>query len=152
MYSSELKPHHLDFFTQIIEDSPIWKENEIKGLALERYINSYSNLQGVWRVWWLNSWEPIGITFLVEKAPSNNKMWLGTILIAKEHRNKGYAKNIIKELANQSLSNGEDALFCGVPIEIHEWSMFLGKCGFEQFKIEKDETGQNYLVLVYPLV
>ncbi|MBE4908881.1 GNAT family N-acetyltransferase [Bacillus luteolus] len=146
----EMAPHHLDFFTILIEDSPLWKENELKDLSLDAYMHGYTSLQGDWQVW-LDKGILIGITFTVNKAPSNNKMWLGTILIAKEHRNKGFARRIIKELAIKALSKGDEAIFCGIPIEINEWSMFLGNCGFEQFKIEKDKTGQNYLVFVYPL-
>lgn len=146
----EMAPHHLDFFTILIEDSPLWKENELKEFSLEEYMHGYSSLDGNWYIW-LDNGIPIGITFIVNNAPSNNKMWLGTILIAKEHRNKGFARRIIKELANIALSKGVEAIFCGIPIEINEWSIFLGNCGFEQFKIEKDETGQNYLVFVYPI-
>lgn len=150
MISIEMEPQHVEFFTRIIEDSPLWEENELKNLSLDEYINSYASMQGYWQVW-IDSGIPIGITFTVDKAPSNNKMWLGTILIAKSHRNKGFARKIIKKLATQALSKGEEALFCGIPIEINEWTIFLGKCGFEQFKIEKDGNGQNYLVLVFPL-
>jgi GNAT superfamily N-acetyltransferase len=148
--SIEMEPNHLAFFSEIIKESPIWKETELKDLTLEEYINGYTTMRGNWEVW-LADRKPVGITFTVERAPSNHKMWLGTILILKEHRNKGYARNILSEIASRAFSRGEEAIFCGVPIEINEWSMFLSKCGFEQFKIEKDESGQNYLLLVNPL-
>ncbi|QOR68412.1 GNAT family N-acetyltransferase [Cytobacillus suaedae] len=150
MNSVEMAPNHLDFFTMLIEDSPLWKENELKDLALDAYLHGYSSLHGDWKVW-IDKGIPIGITFTVNKAPSNHKMWLGTILIAKEHRNKGYARKILQALADKAVSRGDEAVFCGIPIEINEWSIFLGKCGFEQFKIEKDEYGRNYLVFVLPL-
>ncbi|WP_235991711.1 hypothetical protein [Metabacillus schmidteae] len=47
---------------------------------------------------------------------------------------------------------GHKALFAGCPIERDSWLQFLGNCGFEQFKVEKDEvTQKEYMIFVLPL-
>ncbi|MCA1029912.1 GNAT family N-acetyltransferase [Bacillus timonensis] len=135
-----------NFFEQIVHSSYEWKERELGDLSIPMFFMKYERYNGKWLVWYKNDIK-VAITYHVEIAPSNQKPWLGTILVHNDFRNKGIAKTIITELSAQLKAKEKKALFCGIPIESLNWSLFLGKCGFEQLKIEQEGEHQ-YLILV----
>ncbi|ESU32849.1 hypothetical protein G3A_09200 [Bacillus sp. 17376] len=121
----------------------------MQGLSIEKYIGQYDDLSGEWRVWETTG-NPVAISFHVESSPSNQKPWLGTILVKAEERRRGIASAIMDYLSNEFKLNGQNALFAAVPIDEYEWSNFLTDCGFEQFKTEENK-GEIYLIMVRPL-
>jgi N-acetylglutamate synthase-like GNAT family acetyltransferase len=65
---------------------------------------------------------------------------------------KGVGKRILTEIGNKLRHKGHKALFAGCPIRQDLWLQFLGKCGFEQFKVEMDETTKKeFMITVKPL-
>jgi GNAT superfamily N-acetyltransferase len=138
-----------EFFQQLAASSLKWKKNELTGLDLEDYVNQYDDITGEWRVWEKGD-SPVAVTFHVESAPSNQKPWLGTILVRAEERRCGIASAILDLLSNELEAKGNRALFAGVPIDEYEWSNFLADCGFEQFKSEGNK-GVTFLIMVRPL-
>lgn len=138
----------LAFFQDLISASVKWSKNELKGSTLEEYIEQYDGFSGEWRVW-ENTGSPVAVSFHVESAPSNQKPWLGTMLVKAEERRKGIASTIINQLSDEFKVNGQKALFAAVPIDEYEWSNFLTDCGFEQFKTEEN-NGETYMIMVRP--
>lgn len=143
------KSSDLPFFEDLVSTSSKWSKNELHGLSIKEYIEQYDELSGEWRVW-KTTGGPVGISFHVESAHSNQKPWLGTILVKAEERRRGIASAIINHLSDEFKMNGQKALFAAVPIDEYEWSNFLTDCGFEQFKTEENK-GETYLILVRPL-
>ncbi|WP_226665917.1 GNAT family N-acetyltransferase [Metabacillus litoralis] len=140
-----------EFFKYVIEDSHIWKIEEEYENDLERYLLSYQMYNGQWRLWSINN-EPIGISFHLEWSPSNERPWIGTILVHPSHRLKGLGKEIIIEIGHDLKSKGHKACYVGCSIHQDGWLQFLAKCGFEQFKMEKDEmNSKKYMISVMPL-
>lgn len=139
------------FMLSIIEESPRWEKSELKGRKLNEYIQTYNTLQGEWRQWNFND-ELVAVTFHIDVSPSNQKPWIGTILVKKEKRLKGIGKEIINHLSQELLKKGKKVLFAGLPADHFEWIDFLSKCFFEQYKIEKDHSGNEYMVMIKPLV
>lgn len=140
----------LPFFQDVISDSGKWRKIELKDAKLIHYINQYDDLAGEWRIW---DWEggcPVAISYHLDSAPSNQKAWIGTILVKASERRKGIANTIFNELASELKGKGHRAIFAGVPIEEFEWSNFLSDCGFEQFKSEENK-GETFLVMVRPI-
>ncbi|GAM14617.1 unknown [Mesobacillus selenatarsenatis SF-1] len=121
----------------------------MQGLSTEEYIEQYDGLSGEWRVWETTG-RLVAISFHVESAPSNQKPWLGTILVKAEERRQGIASAIMNHLSDEFKLNGQKALFAAVPFDEYEWSNFLTDCGFEQFKTEENK-GETYLIMVRPL-
>lgn len=150
MKSNRMIQSHHDFFVTIIKDSPDWEQAELKGKTLENYLKEYEKFPGEWRIW-SDEDKLVGITYTVQKAPSNNKPWIGTILITRELRKRGYARRIVDSLSAEFSSQGNGAVFTSVPIDFAEWATFLSKCLFEQYKIEEDTEGVKFLLLVRPL-
>lgn len=151
MNSRPLVETDLPFFREIITFSESWLEEE--GLSgtendhnLITYLHSYDEVGGTWLIWTDNE-EKIGATYHVYAAPSNDKPWLGTIIVAPEKRNQGYAKKILNELSS-SLSNHHKILFASSPSNHDDWIRFLNHQGFEQLGIEKDDSGKEYLKLI----
>lgn len=143
--------YHSDipFFQDVLSDSPKWRKNESGDLELPDFMEQYEDLSGQWQIWELDN-RPAAITYHIESAPSNQKPWLGTILVPRSERRKGIAAAVISHLASGLKEKGHKAIFAGVPIEEYEWSNFLSDCGFEQFKTEQS-NGDTYLVMVLPL-
>ncbi|WLR53634.1 GNAT family N-acetyltransferase [Mesobacillus subterraneus] len=139
----------LPFFQDVISASDEWRKNELKGLSIEEYIEQYDDMSGEWRVWEKEG-DPVAVSFHVESAHSNQKPWLGTILIMAEERRRGFASQIISHLGGEFKVYGQKALFAAVPIDEYEWSNFLSDCGFEQYKTEENK-GETYLIMVRPL-
>ncbi|MBT2683539.1 GNAT family N-acetyltransferase [Bacillus sp. ISL-37] len=145
----QFKSSDLPFFEDLISSSSKWSENELQGLSIEEYMEQYDGLSGEWRAWETTG-RPVAISFHVEPAPSNQKPWLGTILVKAEERRQGIASAIMNHLSDEFKLNGQKALFAAVPIDEYEWSNFLTDCGFEQFKTEENK-GETYLIMVRPL-
>jgi len=141
----------LPFFQELINASTEWQQEECTSDKLEAYLLSYKMYDGKWRIWH-DGETCIGISFLVEWSPSNGKPWIGTILIHPSKYLRGYGKLVIKHYKEELTQNGHKVLFAGCPIQRSSWIQFLGKCGFEQFKVEKDEaTQKEYMIFVLPL-
>jgi GNAT superfamily N-acetyltransferase len=140
----------LPFFQEVISDSGKWRKNELKDRELGPYMEQYAHLNGEWRIWEREDSGPAAISYHLESAPSNQKVWIGTILVKGSERRKGIASMIINELASEMRGKSHRAIFAGVPIEEYEWSNFLNDCGFEQFK-SVENNGEAFLVLVRPI-
>lgn len=146
--SRNLEKSDYPFLMEMIKSSPEWKEEECKEDDLITYLQSYSMYNGEWKMWFDEA-IPIGVTYVLEWSPSNEKPWIGTILVHQSVRIKGYGRLIINEIGNELKVRGHRALFVGCPIHQNSWLLFLGKCGFEQFKVEKDETlNKEYMISV----
>jgi GNAT superfamily N-acetyltransferase len=144
-----LENSDLPFFKDVVSASPKWRKNELKDLPLEGYIEQYATLSGEWRVW-EKVGIPLAVSYHVESSPSNQKPWLGTILVKAEERRRGIASEIMNQLSAEFKVNGHKALFAAVPIDEYEWVNFLADCRFEQFKIEENK-GEPFLIMVRPL-
>ncbi|WP_226530585.1 GNAT family N-acetyltransferase [Metabacillus niabensis] len=148
----ELQSKDLPFFQELIDASPEWQEEECVSVELETYLLSYSMYKGQWRIWCDESDKNVGVSFMIEWSPSNEKPWIGTILIHPSKHHKGFGKMIIAHYKEVLSKKGYRVLFAGCPIQRNSWMQFLGKCGFEQFKVEKDEgTQKEYMISVLPL-
>ncbi|WP_251027554.1 GNAT family N-acetyltransferase [Bacillus sp. ISL-41] len=121
----------------------------MKGLSLQEYMEQYERYSGEWRVWEKEG-SPVAMSFHLESAPSNQKPWLGTILVKAEERRQGIVSAIMNQLSDEFKVNGQKAVFAAVPIDEYEWSNFLTDCGFEQFKTEENK-GETFLIMVRPL-
>ncbi|CAM3405111.1 GNAT family N-acetyltransferase [Cytobacillus oceanisediminis] len=139
------------FFIETIKDSPEWEETEKSSFDPKKYMAMYENLNGEWRLWRLDG-ERIGITFHVKSSPANQKPWIGTILVKKEMRRTGLGIAIIGQIGKELKKRGEKSLFAGVPEYRYMWIEFLSDAGFEQFKMEVSPEGQDYLIMVCPLI
>lgn len=139
----------LPFFEQLVSESQTWEELELTGLTLAEYISHTQHPPGRWRIWEAEG-KQVAITFDVKSAPSNQKPWLGTILVAKEARRTGLARRIIDAISTELLLLNEKVLFTGFPAEQDAWRNFLSYSGFEQFKLESSE-GREYLIMIRPL-
>jgi GNAT superfamily N-acetyltransferase len=140
----------LPFFQEVISDSGKWRKNELKDSELGPYMEQYDHITGEWRIWEREGSGPAAISYHLESAPSNQKAWIGTVLVKASERRKGIGYTIINELASELKGKGHGAIFAGVPIEEYEWSNFLSDCGFEQFKSE-EKNGETFLVMVRPI-
>lgn len=138
------------FFEKLIQDSIAWQEEECSVSDLASYMQKYEMMNGQWTLW-SKIGKPLGIAFTVDWAPSNEKPWIGTILVDGQARRKGYGKQIVDEIAERYKKEGHDVLFAAVPLQRIEWMKFLAMCGFEQFKVEENERNQPYMVMTRPL-
>ncbi|MFC0475231.1 GNAT family N-acetyltransferase [Robertmurraya beringensis] len=126
----------------------LWKSIEMDALTAKEYINKY--VLGEWRVWQQNN-KDVAITYHLDHAPSNNKPWLGTVIINPNDRRQGFGTQVVKQLKKELREKGHKAIFAGVPVEADIWIQFMSDCYFEQFKIEKDDQNQMFLIMVSPL-
>jgi GNAT superfamily N-acetyltransferase len=104
---------------------------------------------GVWLVWYKGS-SRIGISYHIVQAASNNRPWIGTILINPAYRSNGLGKEIISFITNGLYQKGHKVVDAAVPIHQNKWIEFLSSCQFEQYKIE-EEKNQAYLLFVKPI-
>jgi GNAT superfamily N-acetyltransferase len=131
------------FLQELTDESPEWKEIEWKHVSsVSELIKKYEHVNGQWRIW-KDEGLPIAVTFTVEKAASNGKPWIGSILVTKKYRHRGYGKKIIQMLSDEFAAKRYDVLYCAVPLQMEGWISFLSKCFFDQYKIEKDTDGTN---------
>ncbi|AYA75268.1 GNAT family N-acetyltransferase [Bacillus sp. Y1] len=126
----------------------LWKSIEIEQLTAIEYMNKYLN--GEWRVWQQDE-RDVAITYHLEFAPSNNKPWIGTVIINPNERRQGLGIRIIQHLKEELREKRHKAIFAGIPVEADMWIQFLSDCYFDQFKVEKDEQNQMFLIMVSPL-
>lgn len=150
MNSRPFSSSDLAFFEELIKASPEWAKEELNGENAESYMRSYAMHNGSWLVWEAEA-RPAAVSFHLDWAPSNGKPWLGTLLVHPDFRGKGRCKTIIEQIGSSLKNAGHKALFAAVPFDRDEWQQTLAHCGFEQLKTEKDEKGNRYLIMVYPL-
>jgi GNAT superfamily N-acetyltransferase len=155
LHSNLLSAEDFPFFLELVVHSEAWKSREIAGGingvdSIRQYVSDYKSLNGEWLLWQNND-ENLAVTFHVMKAPSNGKSWLGTVLVAPHHRQKGWGKRILETLAGKFKQEGKQVMFTAAPVGEDGWSRFLGKCGFEQSGLEKSNQGIEYLIYVKPL-
>jgi GNAT superfamily N-acetyltransferase len=139
----------LSFFQKIVDKSELFKKWEIKEEDLSSYFYRYQIGKGEWRIW-LDGDSQIGITYHVEKADSNGKPWIGTILISPELRKRGFAHRIIEKWKNELKAKGNKIVYATSPYDEEEWIQFLGLVGFDQFKVET-HLGIEWLIFLQPL-
>lgn len=150
LLSRPFKKEDLPFFTGLAEASPEWKKEECQTDNIESYMLSYSMYGGEWEVWLIDS-EEVAVSYVLEWSPSNGKPWLGTLIVHPDYRNRGIGTKIINLMVEKLNSKGNSAIFAGCPINQDSWLQFLGKCGFEQFKVEKDDRNlKEYMITVKP--
>lgn len=125
-----------------------WISAEMPQMSEIEYLNKYDD--GEWRVWQQDE-RDVAITYHVEVAPSNHKPWIGTVIVNPNARRQGLGINIVQQLKQELQKKGHKAIFAGVPVEAPVWIQFLSDCYFEQFKVEKDEQNQMYVIMVSPL-
>lgn len=147
--SRELTQADFPFLKNLIKNSPFWEKEECYSETIDAFMLKYKMLNGRWLFWSLSSIQ-IGISYTVEWSPSNEKPWIGTILIRRDYRMKGFASTIINQICEEFRQKGEKAVFAGCPINQNQWIKFLANCQFEQFKVERNELGKEYSVLVRP--
>ncbi|WP_270181731.1 GNAT family N-acetyltransferase [Alkalihalobacillus sp. CinArs1] len=111
---------------------------------LVSYIQTYVGIGCEWTKWMHND-EPVAISCVHPSASSNMKPWIGTIVVKPGCRKQGFGRAVI-EAHRKTMQN---VIFAGLPYEHIEWSLFLSKCGFEQYGIE-EEDGKKYLIMVIP--
>jgi N-acetylglutamate synthase-like GNAT family acetyltransferase len=138
----------LPFFQDLISSSSKWRKNELRDLSLEEYLEEYEGFSGQWRIW-EKAGSSVAMSYHLESALSNQKPWLGTILVKSEERRRGVASEILNQLSEECKVNGNRAIFAAVPIDEYEWANFLTDCGFEQFKTEENK-GETFLIMVRP--
>ncbi|MGD6818397.1 N-acetyltransferase family protein [Metabacillus sp. 84] len=139
----------LHFFKQCAQNSPDWIKEESDPDELSDYMKRHEMYQGEWRIWEKNG-IPLAISFLAEWVPSNEKAWLGTILVHPDFRGRGTGKEILSLIGKELRLQGHKVLFAGVPEARLEWIRFLSAGGFEQYKLEKIGD-KEYMVLIFPL-
>lgn len=137
------------FFLDCVNSSPEWQEEECEGNKLHSYLERYKHLEGHWLIW-CNKDKQIGISFTLDSSPSNGRPWLGTLLILPGYRRIGYGSTIVSKLLKRWANEGEKIVYAGIPIMKLNWSNFLSNCGFEQYKIEKEEE-KTYLLFIKPI-
>ncbi|WP_066059923.1 GNAT family N-acetyltransferase [Robertmurraya korlensis] len=135
----------INYFTQF---DTLWRSLEMNQLTTKEYIQKYN--EGEWRIWEQDE-SDVAITYHLENAPSNTKPWIGTIIVQPNERRQGLGIRVVQQLKEELQEKGHKAIFAGVPVDAHIWIQFLSDCYFEQFKIEKDEQNQMFLIMVSPL-
>ncbi|MFE8703695.1 GNAT family N-acetyltransferase [Cytobacillus sp. FJAT-54145] len=148
--SRKMEFNDLVFLKKLADESPEWKKEELINYQdITSFVESYAQLKGKWRVWEREG-ETVAISFHLDKAPSNGKPWIGTVLVTKEFRRTDIGRGIIQGICKECKELGNNVVFAGVPIHQSEWMDFLSKCGFEQLKVEKSED-YSYMIMIYPL-
>lgn len=137
----------IPFFQELIECSPEWQKEEVSSANILPYLEQYQD--GIWSVWYKNN-KSVGISYHIEAARSNLRPWLGTILVDPDCQRQGVGKNIVDLITFELGQKGHKVVYAAVPVEQHSWVQFLSTCGFEQYKIEK-ENDRMYLMLVKPI-
>lgn len=146
-----LEKQDYDYVKKIISESPEWISEECKKEDFDSYVLNYGMYNGKWRIWSLNK-EDVGVSFDMEWSPANEKPWIGTLLIHPTKRLQGIGKGIINTIGNELSVKGHKVLFTGCPVNQFSWLEFIGKCGFEQFKVETEKlTSKDYMIMVKPL-
>ncbi|RBW69408.1 hypothetical protein [Bacillus taeanensis] len=113
---------------------------------VERWINHYQYENGEWRIWNLD--EKTAFTYHLTKV-RNEEPWLGTIIVSQ--KGEGIGRLILEVLAEEERKKGAKVLYAACPAQCLNWMQFLGKIGFEQYKMDYDEKGNEYLLLALPL-
>lgn len=148
----ELHVNDYRFLKEIIEVSPAWQKEECLVEDLQTYLLSYKMYNGQWRIWTSEN-KLVGVSYVLEWSPANEKPWVGTVLIHPAFQCKGYGRKILTMIGDELHQRGHKALFAACPINQDSWLQFLGKCGFQQFKVEKDDTTtKEYMITVKPLL
>jgi GNAT superfamily N-acetyltransferase len=137
------------FFQDCVKNSIEWQKEECSLHQLSEYMMSYEHLHGRWIVW-LFDCQKVGISYTVNESPSNGRPWVGTLLVEPGHRKSGVGSKIMEALLEEWGNDGHKVAYAAIPIMQQGWSTFLSKCGFEQYKLEKEE-GHTYLLFVKPL-
>ncbi|KKI93787.1 hypothetical protein WQ54_01670 [Bacillus sp. SA1-12] len=149
--SGTLEKEDYFFLKEIIAASPEWQNEECHAEELDSYLNAYKMYNGEWKIWKLGEVQ-VGVTYSLEWSPTNEKPWIGTILIHQASRSQGLGRRILAEIGLELKQKGQKVVFAACPIKQDSWLQFLGKCGFEQFKVEKDEsTSKEYMITLKPL-
>lgn len=108
------------------------------------YIQTYKGIGCKWKLWKRGD-QPVAISCALPNAPSNHKPWVGTVVVNPEMRNLGIGRAVISKLREEI----DEVMFAGIPYARIDWSIFLGKCGFEQYGIEEAQS-KKYLIMVLP--
>lgn len=143
-----IQDHEAILIKRFTEHDSYWLTVEMQVMSETEFMKRYT--EGEWRVWQLDE-RDVAITYHLEVAPSNQKPWIGTVIVNPNDRRQGLGMAIVQELKHELKKRGHKAIFAGVPVEAPVWIQFLSDCYFEQFKVEKDEQNQMYVIMVSPL-
>ncbi|MGG1571530.1 GNAT family N-acetyltransferase [Fictibacillus sp. NRS-1165] len=151
MENRKFKDEDLSFFIEMARHSPVWmKEEGLKGNEIDEqwkdYLHRYDETGGEWLIW-SDEEQKIGAAYLVYTAPSNQKPWLGSIVIHPVKRKQGYARKIIEEISS-IVKKQSPVLFSACPSGNEAWLRFLNQLGFEQAGLESDEKGKEYIKFI----
>ncbi|AZB42783.1 GNAT family N-acetyltransferase [Bacillus sp. FJAT-42376] len=149
LISRNFKENDFSLLFEWVKQSPAWMEEETNPEGLREYMKKYEMYQGNWRVW-EQSDKPAAYTYTADWAPSNEKPWLGTILVNPSIRRTGIGKKVIGLIRNEMKEKNHKVLFAGVPAGRLDWIHFLSASGFEQFKME-ESMGKSYTILILPI-
>lgn len=149
--SEKLETGDAAFLRFLISASENWQREECAVEDLQSYLFSYAMYNGEWRIW-SRDLKKVAVSYVLEWSPSNEKPWVGTILVHPSYRMKGIGRGILTEIGEDLRRKGHKALFAGCPVNQDSWLQFLGRCGFDQFKVEMDEvTKKEFMITVKPL-
>lgn len=145
--TSTSKERFADLLMEWTMEDKDWIEEEFGRMPIAEdiftYIQAYEGMGCEFRLWFKDE-APVAITAVLDQAPSNQKSWLGTIVVDPVQRRKGVGHDVIQCIVGEK----REVVFAGIPLQQNEWSLFLGKCGFEQYAIEGE--GKKYLTFVHP--
>ncbi|WP_456275641.1 GNAT family N-acetyltransferase [Bacillus sp. AK128] len=147
LISKDLQEEDIPFFQGLIKASPEWEQEEVSSAEIKTYLELYQ--EGTWSVWFEGE-NRVGISYYVENAASNNRPWIGTVLVASAYRSRGIGKEIVSMLMKDLQREGHKVVYAAIPIVQDFWIKFLSSCGFEQYKIEKDHD-RMYLLFIKPI-
>ncbi|MGP4083013.1 GNAT family N-acetyltransferase [Pseudalkalibacillus sp. R45] len=142
----------LEWFKQ----SPEWLAEE--GLLKEEmdlqrikvWMSLYDKYDGIWLMWEENHTLK-GISFHILNAPSNNKTWIGMIMVNPIYKRRGYGSSILHHLCKRLEQKHHKIVYTASPFERVGWLRFLATCGFEQIGTETTSTDKRYITLAKPL-
>ena len=121
IYSQKLCTEELPFIVSWFKQSnELIKEEglldiEINLNKITVWMSLYESLEGDWLVWY-DDMKLVGFSFHVQKAPSNNRPWIGMVLVDPEKRDCGYGIRIVNGLSNTLLKQGASIVYSAVPI------------------------------------
>ncbi|WP_261133841.1 GNAT family N-acetyltransferase [Bacillus sp. Marseille-Q3570] len=156
MIERKLTEDDFEVITEWLEQSPEWLSEEgllKKEMDLQRtkvWMSLYDKYDGNWLMWEENH-SLKGISFHIINAPSNNKPWIGMIMVNPEYRGNGYGSSIVHHLCKRLELKGYNIVFTACPFQRVGWLRFLATCGFEQIGTETTSTDKRYIKLAKPL-
>ncbi|WP_349410357.1 GNAT family N-acetyltransferase [Pseudalkalibacillus sp. SCS-8] len=139
-------PMMVDWFVEsqdwIAEEGLLSSEIDVQRIQV--WMSLYEKYEGEWLVW-LKDESPIGMTFHVLSAPSNQKPWIGMVMVNPLYRRRHFGVEVVERIVEQISKEGTDIVYAASPFKRLSWIRFLGACSFEQIGLEKSPGGKEYI-------